>query len=63
LGASIFFNEILSTSALLLLLVALQLLLIGMVADGLVRRIIQQSKPLVKSHVSWAEELDSDSQA
>lgn len=62
-GTSIFFNEILSTSALLLLLVALQLLLIGMVADGLVRRIIQQSKPLVKSHVSWAEEVDRDSPA
>ncbi len=61
LGVSILFNEILSTSALLLLLVALQLLLIGMIADGLVRRIIHQNNPLAKSHISWAEELDSNS--
>jgi len=39
----------LSTSAILLLLVALQLLLIGMVADGVIRRIARHSTRLVPS--------------
>ena len=40
----------LSTSAVLLLFVGLQLLMIGMVADGLVRRIAQHNRPLVPSY-------------
>ncbi|MCC7162900.1 MAG: glycosyltransferase family 2 protein [Anaerolineae bacterium] len=41
---------VLSTSAVLLLIVGLQLLLIGMVADGALRRIAQHNGPLVPSH-------------
>jgi glycosyltransferase involved in cell wall biosynthesis len=47
---SFLFQPILSTSAVLLLIVALQLLLIGMVADGALRRIAQHNGPLVPSH-------------
>lgn len=43
-------QPVLSTSAVLLLLVGLQLLLIGMVADGALRRIAQHNGPLVPSH-------------
>ncbi len=44
------FQPTLSTSALLLLLAGLQLLLIGMVADGLLRRISRTNRPLIASH-------------
>ena len=47
---SLLFQPVLSTSAVLLLIVALQLLLIGMVADGALRRIAQHNGPLVPSH-------------
>ncbi|HZQ09193.1 MAG TPA: glycosyltransferase family 2 protein [Anaerolineae bacterium] len=47
---SFLFQPVLSTSAILLLLVGLQLLLIGMVADGALRRIAQHNGPLVPSH-------------
>lgn len=47
---SLFYQPVLSTSAILLLLVALQLLLIGMVADGVVRRIGQNNRSLSPSH-------------
>jgi glycosyltransferase involved in cell wall biosynthesis len=47
---SLFYQPVLSTSAILLLLVALQLLLIGMVADGVVRRIGQQNRSMAPSH-------------
>jgi glycosyltransferase involved in cell wall biosynthesis len=47
---SLFYQPVLSTSAILLLLVALQLLLIGMVADGVIRRIGQQNRSLAPSH-------------
>jgi hypothetical protein len=40
----------LSTSAVLLLFVGLQFLMIGMVADGVVRRIAQHNRPQVPSH-------------
>jgi glycosyltransferase involved in cell wall biosynthesis len=40
----------LSTSAVLLLFVGLQLLMIGMMADGVIRRIAQHNRPLVASH-------------
>ncbi|MFB3903304.1 MAG: glycosyltransferase family 2 protein [Acidobacteriota bacterium] len=49
LGWSILFEPVLSTSAILLLLVALQLLLIGMVADGVIRRIARHSARLIPS--------------
>ncbi len=49
---SLLFQPVLSTSAVLLLLVSLQLLLIGMVADGLVRRIGQRAGPLLPSHAT-----------
>jgi glycosyltransferase involved in cell wall biosynthesis len=50
-------DPILSTSALLLLLGGFQLLLIGMVADGVVRRIGQHNQPRVLSHRIVASEV------
>lgn len=47
---SFIFKPVLSTSSILLLLVGLQLLLIGMVADGALRRIAQHNGPLAPSH-------------
>jgi glycosyltransferase involved in cell wall biosynthesis len=47
---SLLYQPVLSTSAILLLLVGLQLLLIGMVADGVVRRIGQQNRSLTPSY-------------
>jgi glycosyltransferase involved in cell wall biosynthesis len=47
---SLFYQPVLSTSAILFLLVGLQLLLIGMVADGVVRRIGQNNRSLPPSH-------------
>ena len=58
-GWSLLYNEVLSSSALLLLVVALQLILIGMVADGLLRRIVQQNRTLVPSRGIWATESRS----
>jgi glycosyltransferase involved in cell wall biosynthesis len=49
-GWSLLYQPVLSTSAILLLLVALQFLLIGMVTDGILRRISQQNPLLVRSH-------------
>ena len=46
---SLFYQPVVSTSAVLLLLVGLQLLLIGMVADGILRRIAQHNRTLVPS--------------
>ena len=54
---SVVYQAVLSTSALLLLLAALQLLLIGMVADGVLRRITQNHRPLAPSHVIGVSEL------
>lgn len=48
-GVSFIFQPVLSTSAILLLLTGLQLLLIGMVADGLFRRMARHDTPLVRS--------------
>lgn len=47
---SLFYQPVLSTSAILLLLVGLQLLLIGMVADGVLQRSTRYDRPLVPSH-------------
>ncbi len=46
---TLIFQPTLSTSAILLLLAGLQLLLIGMVADGLLQRISRSNRPLIKS--------------
>jgi hypothetical protein len=42
-----------STSAVLLIFISLQLLMIGMVADGVIRRIAQHNQPMVPSHRKW----------
>jgi glycosyltransferase involved in cell wall biosynthesis len=52
---SLWYNAVLSTSALLLLLVAFQLLLIGMVADAVIRK-IGQHVPRVPSHAPVSSE-------
>ena len=44
-GWILLLQPVLSTSALLLLFVGLQFMMIGMVADGVVRRIAQHSRP------------------
>ena len=46
---SFLYQPVLSTSAILFLLVGLQLLLLGLVADAILRRIAQHDKPLVPS--------------
>ena len=55
-GLDIIFEPVLSTSALLLFFVGLQVLMIGMVADGVIRRIGQYNRNLVPSHCVTAEE-------
>jgi glycosyltransferase involved in cell wall biosynthesis len=47
--SSLLSQPILSTSSILLLLVGLQFLFIGMIADGLLRKIAQRNKPLIPS--------------
>lgn len=47
---SLLYTPVLSTSAILLLLVGLQVLFIGMLADGIIRRIALHNEPLVSSH-------------
>lgn len=54
---SLFQHPMLSVSAVLLLLVGLQILLIGMVADGVLRRIGQSNRNLVPSHAVLSHEL------
>ena len=56
IGWYLLFEPVLSTSAMLLLMTALQLMLIGMMADGVVRRIAQHNKPLAPSYAVWAAE-------
>lgn len=55
---SLVYQPLLSTSAVLLLLVGLQLILIGMVADGVLRRIAQSSGPLVPSRATYVPTVD-----
>jgi glycosyltransferase involved in cell wall biosynthesis len=57
---SLLYQPVLSTSAILLLLVGLQLMLIGMVADGVLRRISQNNKPLVASRAILVPEAFSN---
>ena len=52
-GWELLLQPVLSTSAVLLLFVGLQLMMIGMVADGVVRRIAQHNRPSVPAHGSW----------
>lgn len=51
-GWATFYQPVLSTSALLLFLAGLQFLAIGMVADGVLRRLSIQSKGLGQAHVT-----------
>lgn len=55
-------DPVLSTSALLLLLGSFQLLLIGMVADGVIRRIARHGQPLVISHGVAVSEVAAEEQ-
>jgi glycosyltransferase involved in cell wall biosynthesis len=55
----LFYQPAVSTSAILLLLGGLQLLLAGMVADGVLRRLGQQRAPLVPSRAIRVVELPS----
>ena len=48
-GWELLVQPALSTSAVLLLFISLQFLMIGMMADGIIRRIAQFNRPLVPS--------------
>jgi glycosyltransferase involved in cell wall biosynthesis len=63
IGWYLLFEPVLSTSAMLLLMTALQLLLIGMVADGVVRRLAHQNTSLSPSHAVWAVESSAQQPA
>jgi glycosyltransferase involved in cell wall biosynthesis len=54
---SLLYQPVLSTSAILLLLVGLQVLFFAMLADGIVRRIALHNEPLVSSHGAWLVDL------
>ncbi len=56
---SVFYTPVLSTSAILLLLTGLQFLLIGMVADGVVRRIALHSGPSAASSAVAVAEISN----
>jgi glycosyltransferase involved in cell wall biosynthesis len=55
-------EPVVSTSAVLLLLGSFQLLLIGMVADGVIRRIARHSQPLVSSNGAGVSEIATSQQ-
>ena len=57
---SILYQPVLSTSAILFLLVALQLLLVGLVTDGVLRRIAQHDRPRLPSRAILVSESDAD---
>ncbi len=57
LSVSLLYQPTISGSAILFLLVSIQLLLIGMVADGVVRRIGQNNRSQAPSHGRWGIEL------
>jgi glycosyltransferase involved in cell wall biosynthesis len=59
---ALLYQPTISGSAILLLLVGIQLLLIGMMADGVVRRIGQNNRFQAPSHAIWGIELRADSQ-
>jgi hypothetical protein len=60
LDLSLFQHPMLSVSAVLLLLVGLQILLIGMVADGVLRRIGQGNRDLAPSHAVLTNEVQTN---
>jgi glycosyltransferase involved in cell wall biosynthesis len=56
-GLDLLLQPVLSTSAVLLLFVGLQFLMVGMMADGVIRRIAKGNQPLAPSHGrDWEEE-------
>lgn len=57
-----FYTPVLSTSAILLLLIGLQFLLIGMVADGVVRRIALHSGPMAASRAVVVAEVSDQNE-
>ncbi|CAN5587455.1 glycosyltransferase family 2 protein [soil metagenome] len=57
LNVSLLYQPTISGSAILLLLVSIQFLLIGMMADGVVRRIGQNNRAQAPSHGRWGIEL------
>jgi glycosyltransferase involved in cell wall biosynthesis len=59
---SVLYTPVLSTSAILLLLIGLQFLLIGMVADGVVRRIALHSGPMASSRAVAVAEISNRSE-
>ncbi len=59
-GLSLLFQPVLSTSSILLLLVGLQLFLIGMVADGILRRLAQRGRPLKPSQAIRTFEVKAE---
>lgn len=63
IGWYLLYEPVLSTSAMLLLMTGLQLLLIGMMADGVVRRIALHSEPLAPSYGTWVLRPPADLQA
>ncbi|MDH3443233.1 MAG: glycosyltransferase family 2 protein [Deltaproteobacteria bacterium] len=70
IDVSIFSQPMMSVSAVLLLLTGLHILLIGMVADGVLRRISQGQRHMARSHAAVSYELprqasghDSDSES
>jgi len=56
---SILYTPVVSTSAIMLLLTGLQFLLIGMVADGVVRRIAWHSRPMAVSRAVVVAEVNA----
>jgi glycosyltransferase involved in cell wall biosynthesis len=63
IGWYLLYEPVLSTSAILLLLTMFQLLLIGMVADSILRRMAQYNGPLAPSHAVLVVEPGSNYQA
>jgi hypothetical protein len=59
-GLSIFDQPVLSASAILLLLTGMQLLVVGLVADGVLRRIAQQAGALVPSRAMRGVGVDHE---
>ncbi len=53
-GWLLIFQRTLSTSAVLFLLLSFQLFLVGLVADGVLRRIAQRNRLPARSHAVWA---------
>lgn len=58
-GWSLLLQPVFSTSALLLLFVGLQFMMIGIMADGIIRRIAQHSRPLIPSRARLSVETEA----